>query len=132
MREPMRPVAIIYRAEEDVVSLTAQANEELAAGMKHEAKSEEHFRAAGRLLLRIRKEREAEGHVHDWERWVKENIRATVRTVRRWMDAVRESEGSKSDTVSDFAPDESTNSVGAPGTDERHESDRMAPAASAS
>jgi len=126
MLDPLRPRAIVYRAEEDEVSLCAQANEELAQAIQHEGQAREHYLAFGRLLLRLQEERRAAGHSHDWEKFLKENIRCSLRTAYRWMAVVKDSSGSNSASVAELDPERSE-IPGAEGADARHEQNGQAP-----
>src|SRR5215471_14230317 len=126
MLDPLRPRAIVYRAEEDEVSLCAQANEELAQAIQHEGQAREHYLAFGRLLLRLQEERRAAGHTHDWEKFLKENIRCSLRTAYRWMAVVKDSSGSNSASVAELDPERSE-IPGAEGADARHEQNGQAP-----
>src|SRR5262249_1263475 len=101
MRNPSRPIPIVYRAQQNEISLAAQANEELPQAIKHEGQAREHYLAFGRLLLRLQEERRAAGHSHDWEKFLKENIRCSLRTAYRWMAVVKDSLGSNSASVAE-------------------------------
>src|SRR5262249_5354477 len=109
MRDPLRPIAIVYRAEEDEIALAAQVNEDFEAGFREIGQGEARCLEAGRKLCQIQEMRQEAGHGHDWEKWVKDNIRANLRTVRDWMKRFRDSRGGITADSAVMPPDGSTN-----------------------
>jgi hypothetical protein len=79
------PIPAIVKSAEDLATLAALANKEVAAGDMSQEDAIHHYWAAGLTLLKAKKKC---GH-GKWLAWCKENIKSSKSSVARYMNLAR-------------------------------------------
>jgi transcriptional regulator with XRE-family HTH domain len=97
--DPITNPAAAVRSVEDLKALSREINAEHQLGERCEGQAVEHYRRAGDLLLKAK--RQCEGHT--WLAWLGKNVRFGERTARRYMELARLQSDGTSDLVAEWS-----------------------------